>query len=178
MPSVGAGGVQAEERNALARLLEIDPMRLAVEVQPQIAADHRLDDRRADVRGTLRRSGRTQCGEELLEEQQVAAIGHHVALDLEMAHALHADQALEADGRHRLGELRPALRRGAKAEGGAGRGAATNGNALAHRHRNRLVAVQHGERQGGEPGAPLQRFVAVEGSRADARSRPWLSCPA
>ena len=42
LPSVGAGGVQADQRNALARLLEIEPVRLAVEVQAQVAADHRL----------------------------------------------------------------------------------------------------------------------------------------
>src|SRR6266851_4291607 len=86
--------------------LKIDPVRLAVEVQPQIAPDHRLDNRRADVHRSFRRRRRTQRGEELLQEQQVAAIGHHVALDPEVAHPLHADQALEAYGRHRLGELR------------------------------------------------------------------------
>ena len=115
------------------------------------------------VRGTFRRRRRTQRGEELLQEQQVAAVGHHVALDPQMAHPLHADQALEADGGHRLGELRPGFRRRDKAEGSAGAAPRSNGNALAHRHRNRLVAAQHGERERGQPGAPLQRFVAVEG---------------
>ena len=118
--------------------------------------------------GPFRRSGRPQGGEELFQEQEIAAIGHHVALDPEMAHPLHADQALEADAGHGLGELRPALRRGAEAEGGAGRGAGADGDALAHRHGNRLAAVQHGERQRREPGAPLQRFVAVEGCRSGA----------
>src|SRR5471032_495637 len=33
LPAVGAGGVQADERNALPRLFEVDAMRPAVEVQ-------------------------------------------------------------------------------------------------------------------------------------------------
>ena len=48
LPAVGAGGVQADQRDALPRFLEIDAMRPAVEVEPQVAADDRLDDRRAD----------------------------------------------------------------------------------------------------------------------------------
>ena len=106
--------------------------------------------------------------EELFQEQEIAAVGHHVAFDLEVAHPLHADQALETDVGHGLGEFRPARRRGAEAEGGAGRGAGADGDALAHLDGNRLAIVQHGERQRGEPGAPLQRLVAVEGRRSGA----------
>ena len=43
LPSVGAGGVQAEQRNALARLLEVEAVRLAVEVEAQVAPDHRFE---------------------------------------------------------------------------------------------------------------------------------------
>ena len=178
MPAVGAGSVQAEQRNALARLLEIKPVRLAVEVQAQVAPDHGLDDRRTDLGGPFRHGGRTKGGEELFEEQQIAAIGHHVALDLEVTHPLHADQALEADVGHRLGEFRPARRRGAEAEGRAGRGAGADGDALAHLDGNRLAVRQHGERQRGEPGAPLQRLVAVEGPGQARELDHAVSCPA
>jgi len=43
LASVGAGGVEADERNALPGLLEIDPVRLAREVETQIASDDGID---------------------------------------------------------------------------------------------------------------------------------------
>src|SRR5215470_13917046 len=45
LTSVGAGRVQANERNALPRFLEIETVRAAVEREPQIAAGDRLERR-------------------------------------------------------------------------------------------------------------------------------------
>ena len=45
LPRVGAGGVQADQRNALAGLLDIEPVRLAEQVEMQIAAGDRLEAR-------------------------------------------------------------------------------------------------------------------------------------
>jgi hypothetical protein len=177
LPAVGAGGVQAEERNALARLLEVDAMRLAVQVQAQVAADHRLDHGRADCSGRRRHYGRTQRGEELLEEQEIAPVGQHVAVDPQVADPLHGDQALEAGRRHRLGELRPTARRGGEAEGRAGRRPRTHGEALARLHRRRLIAAQHREGERRELRPPLQGGIAVEG-RAETRKPSHLNCPA
>src|SRR5262245_51740591 len=110
LPPVGTCRVQAKQRNALPRLLEIDAMRLTVEVEPQVAADDRLDGRRAHRCDWLRRRGWPERREELLQEQEVAAPDQHVAFDLEMPHPLHADQALKADRWRGLGELGPASR--------------------------------------------------------------------
>src|SRR6266436_5652748 len=43
LPPVGAGGVQAHQRDAGAVLLEIDAMHLAIDLDTDVAADHRLD---------------------------------------------------------------------------------------------------------------------------------------
>ena len=43
LPPVGAGRVQAEEGNALARLLEIDPVRTAVERERHVTAHDGLE---------------------------------------------------------------------------------------------------------------------------------------
>ena len=43
LPPVGAGGVQAHQRNARAGLLDIDAVRLAADLEMDVAADHRLD---------------------------------------------------------------------------------------------------------------------------------------
>ena len=120
---------------------------------------------------------RPQRGEDLLQEQHVAAPGQHVAVDPQMADALHGDQALEADGRHRLGELGPARGRGRQAESGIRSRALLDGDALADADRDRLGAAQHREGKCRQPGAPLQRRVAVE-SRGEALRNPCLSCPA
>src|SRR5260370_22731990 len=43
LPSVGACGVQAHQRYARAAFLEIDAMHLTIDLDMDIAADHRLD---------------------------------------------------------------------------------------------------------------------------------------
>src|SRR3981081_396369 len=43
LPSVGACGVQAPQRYARASFLEIDAMHLTIDLDMDIAADHRLD---------------------------------------------------------------------------------------------------------------------------------------
>jgi hypothetical protein len=45
LPAVAAGGVQAEQRRALARFLDIEAVRLAQEIEVHIAADDRLEFR-------------------------------------------------------------------------------------------------------------------------------------
>src|SRR5262249_40650072 len=40
LAAVGAGGVQADQRNPLPRLLEIDAMGAATQLQPQVAANN------------------------------------------------------------------------------------------------------------------------------------------
>src|SRR6478609_1091737 len=42
LPSIGAGGVQADQRNARAAFLEIDTVHLAVDVDVHVAADDRF----------------------------------------------------------------------------------------------------------------------------------------
>ena len=53
LPPVGARGVQAKERNAFARFLDIEAMRAAEQVEVQIAADGWLETRAhaASLRG-------------------------------------------------------------------------------------------------------------------------------
>ena len=43
LPAVGARRVQAQKGNALPRLLDIEPMRLAADGKTQVAADDRLE---------------------------------------------------------------------------------------------------------------------------------------
>ena len=43
LPSIGARGVQAHQRNARAVFLEIDAVHLAADIDMDVAADHRLD---------------------------------------------------------------------------------------------------------------------------------------
>ena len=43
LPAIGAGGVQAQQRNSFAGFLEIDSVRVAAEGQMQIAADDGID---------------------------------------------------------------------------------------------------------------------------------------
>ena len=112
--------------------------------------------------GRLGGRRRPQGGENLLQEQHVAAPGQDVALDPQMADALHADEALEAYGRHRLGELGPARGRGCQAEGSVRGRPLLDGDALTDANRDRLRAAQHREGKRGQPGAPLQRRVALE----------------
>src|SRR5262245_61710365 len=57
LPPVGAGRVQAEEGDALARLLEIDPVRTAVELERQVAANDGLELRGHAQRSTSARRG-------------------------------------------------------------------------------------------------------------------------
>ena len=45
LPPVAAGGVQAQQRRALARLLDIDAMRPAEQIEMHVAADDRLEPR-------------------------------------------------------------------------------------------------------------------------------------
>ena len=45
LPAVGAGGVQAQQRRARARLLEIDAVRPSEQIEMHVAADDRLECR-------------------------------------------------------------------------------------------------------------------------------------
>src|SRR5882724_7950081 len=56
LPSVRARGMQAHQRYAGAAFLEIDPVHLAVDLDMDVAADHRLDG--AVHCGTPERCGR------------------------------------------------------------------------------------------------------------------------
>jgi hypothetical protein len=91
-------------------------MRLALEVEPQIAPDHRLDRWPSDRGLRLRRRLGTQPGKQLFQEDQLPAERQHVALDPEMAHADHTDEALVADRRNGFGEFGPGLGRGDQGE--------------------------------------------------------------
>src|SRR5262245_15584314 len=84
LPAVGAGGVQAKEGNALSRFLEVQALRAARHIEPQVAADDRLERGRADRRHRLGRRRRSQGGEQLLEEQQIAAPRQDLAVESEM----------------------------------------------------------------------------------------------
>ncbi len=50
LPRVGAGGVQAEQGDALARLLDIKPVRRAQQIELQITPDDRFVTRAHDTR--------------------------------------------------------------------------------------------------------------------------------
>ena len=43
LPAVGAGGVQAQERDPLPGLLDVEPVRAAEQVEAEIASDDRLN---------------------------------------------------------------------------------------------------------------------------------------
>ena len=45
LPAVGAGGVQAEQRNAAAGFLDVEAMRAAEQIEMQVAADRRFEAR-------------------------------------------------------------------------------------------------------------------------------------
>src|SRR5215468_6358658 len=44
LTAVGAGGVQADERDAFARFLEIEPVRTPVQIELHVPADNRLEN--------------------------------------------------------------------------------------------------------------------------------------
>jgi hypothetical protein len=99
------------------------------------------------------------------------------SVDPQVADPLHGDQALEAGGRHRFGELRPAAWCGGEAEGRARHRPRTHGDALARLHRRRLIAAQHREGERRELRPPLQGGIAVEGG-AETGEHRHLNCPA
>src|SRR6185312_3079937 len=95
LPPIRARRVQADERYALPRLLEIDPMRPPIQIEPQIPPDHRLDHRLISCRtASPRLALGPQRREKLLQKQQMPPELQHVALDPQMARADHGDKAL------------------------------------------------------------------------------------
>ena len=79
LPAVAAGGVQAQQRRALARLLDIDAMRPAEQIEMHVAADDR-----ARTAGSCGCS-RAQLGERFLEVAQVRHEDLQIALGLQHA---------------------------------------------------------------------------------------------
>jgi len=69
---------------------------------------------------SLRLALRPKRREELFEEQTMSPELQHVALDAEMPHADHGDDALIPHRRDRLGELVPRLGTGDQGEGCVG----------------------------------------------------------
>jgi hypothetical protein len=82
-----------------------------------------------------------------------------------MAHAHHADEALVADRRHRLGVGIPGLGSGNERESGIEGGARPRGDRVADVDRRRCLAHAHDQRQRGLPGAPLQSGLVLESVR-------------
>ena len=95
LAGIGPGGVEAQQGNALARFLEVDSVRLAADVEVQVAPGDGLDPGRA--RGRLRRRAVTVGrGQQHLEEQQVLMVGKQIALDRQVPAAAHGGERLEA----------------------------------------------------------------------------------
>jgi hypothetical protein len=85
-------------------------------------------------------------------------------MEREMAHALHADQALKADRRDRLGESVPTCGRGRQGESGGKSIVGRHGDLLTDLHRCDLLAASDLESECRQPRAALQGGIAVEGS--------------
>ena len=82
LPAVGAGRVQAHERNALAGLLDVEAVRLAGDVEVQVAADGRLEPGLAGLLiGRLPAGARARQRQQILEVAQVGHEGILVAVE-------------------------------------------------------------------------------------------------
>ena len=110
LPAVGAGGVQAEQRNALAGLLDVEPVRAAEQIEVQIAAGDRLEAR-AHCAGLLARRG-----QHVLDVEQVRHERVQVALDRELAALEQREDVVVAGRRHLLPEHLPFVARRAQRE--------------------------------------------------------------
>ena len=117
LPAVGARRVQAQQRDAGAGLLDIEPVRLALDVEAQIAADGGLERGFAHRLRPARGGARQR--QQLLEIEQVGEEGMLVAFELQRPRLDHGHQVMEARRRHRLPERRPGVLRGPEREGPA-----------------------------------------------------------
>ena len=116
LAAVGAGGVQADERDARAGLLEIDAVRLALDVDAQVAADGGLEVGLGAHRAPPLPAGGARQRQQVLEVAQVGQEGMLVAFELQGARLDHGDQVMAARRRHRLPEGLPGVPRGPQRE--------------------------------------------------------------
>lgn len=99
LPSVGPGGVEAQERNACAGLFHIEPMRPAVDIKMKVAADGSFKPRRPDGLdvGYLLLAKRPEEG---LHQHEVLIVFEKVAVDRQMPRLVHTGECLiSAPGR-------------------------------------------------------------------------------
>src|SRR5262245_15376060 len=108
--------MQAQKRDTIlrSRLLKIDAVWLAQQIEPQVTPDYVLDARLAHgLNGRRRtRSLRPYAGEYLLDQQQMAGKFQHIAPRREETGPHHAVKALKADGWQSVGIGGPGLGRG------------------------------------------------------------------
>ena len=93
LAAVRAGRVEAEERPALAGLLEVHAMRLSAEGEAEVAADDRLE---IGHRGSASRPRAARRGEDVLDVAEVRHEGPEVALDPGHAELLHREEVVIA----------------------------------------------------------------------------------
>ena len=158
LPPVAAGRVQAEQRRARPRFLEIEPVRAPADAEPEIAPGHRLQRRRGGRRGF--RAVVLQAREQHLQQQQVALEFRHVARHDKMLRAAHGGHGLEARRRIVLAKLRPGFRGRAHHEVRAARSRRPEADAVrVYGDESRLAARAEFQRE--RPEAALQGDLRV-----------------
>ena len=106
LASVGAGGVQADQRNSLPGLLEIDPMRPPLD-RERGSSGRRSARRCAAISALLGEAARRR--EQVLEIQQVGHQRVEIALDAQLAALGEGEDVMEVRRRKRLPELAPRI---------------------------------------------------------------------
>ena len=104
--------MQAEQRDALAGLLDIKPVRLAQQIEMKIAAGDRLEARSSG--GLLTYGFFARRGDHVLEIQQVGHERMQVAFDAHELCLTSANRSGEAGRRQRLPEFFPNALPGAR----------------------------------------------------------------
>ena len=109
LPAIGARGVQADQRNARAVLLEIDAVHLAADLDVDVAADHRLDHDRSCRRPSANIALPRQR-QHVLEVLQIRHEGMQIAFQHRLPALGQREQIVPARPRHRLPILPPTPR--------------------------------------------------------------------
>src|SRR5262249_61804066 len=101
LTSIGAGGVEADERPAVPAFLEIHAVQLAIERQVDIAPDHGLEH------GSARAARAPRRCQDVLDIAEVGHEGPKVALHARHAELLHREDGVVAGLWERLPEAHP-----------------------------------------------------------------------
>ena len=191
LPSVGARGVQAKQRNALARLLDVEPVRPSEQVEVEIAPDDELEagahwhSRPKDGVASLAYGLPARRGQHILDVKQVRHQRMQVALDRKLAALEQREDVVVAGWRHLGPEQLPLVAWRAQREAVIRRDERSRRDrddaALDDLHQIALVADLHQERGAEIAPAPDEILVGVHkvGNPFDHRNvLPMRASPA